>query len=124
MSNSQNRHLIVELETELNNKTKLDYCFNQSLNYKNVKFSDLTDYCILYAEETNSINKRKIEKFGADNGILIHTYSLEKTKILYNETVERLSLNVGLALPNPKNYTICFLRWLNKIVSPPKNWTG
>jgi hypothetical protein len=118
LSNSQNRHLIVELETQLNNKTKLDYCFNQTLNYKNVKFSELTDYCILYAEETNPINRRKIEKFGNENGILIHTYSLEKTKNLYNETIERLSLNVGLALPNPKNYTICFLRWLNKIMKP------
>jgi hypothetical protein len=32
--------------------------------------------------------------------------------------VHRLSLNVGLALPNPKNYTICYLRWLNKILFP------
>ena len=116
LSNSQNRHLIVELETEINNKAKLDYCFNQTINYKNVRFSDRTDYCILYAEETNPMNKRKIEKFGNENGILIHTYSLERTKRLYNETIERLSLNVGLALPNPKNYTICFLRWLNKIM--------
>ncbi len=118
LCNSQNRHLIVELETELNNKSKLDYCFNQTLNYKSIKFSNSTDYCILYAEETIQNNKRKIEKFGADNGILIHTYSLEKTKGLYSDTVARLSLNVGLALPNPKNYTICFLRWLNKIMKP------
>jgi hypothetical protein len=116
LSNSQNKHLIVELETELDNKTKLDYCFNQTLNYKNVKFSDLTDYCILYAEETNSAYKKKVENFGIENGILIRTYSLEDTKSLYNETVKRLSLNVGLALPNPKNYTICYLRWLNKIM--------
>ncbi len=118
LSNSNNKHLVVELETELDSKSKLDYCFNQTLNYKNVKFSDLTDYCILYAEETKSANRDKVKQFGKEHGILIHTYSLEKTKKLYNETVKRLSLNVGLALPNPKNYTICYLRWLNKIMKP------
>jgi len=118
LSNSNNKHLVVELETELDSKSKLDYCFNQTLNYKNVKFSDLTDYCILFAEETKSANKDKVKQFGKEYGILIHTYSLEKTKNLYNETVKRLSLNVGLALPNPKNYTICYLRWLNKIMKP------
>ena len=32
--------------------------------------------------------------------------------------MERLSLSFGLALPEPKNYTICYLRWLNKILKP------
>ncbi|MCU0390986.1 MAG: hypothetical protein MUE81_07700 [Thermoflexibacter sp.] len=118
LANSANNHLIVELETTLDNKAKLNYCFNQTLNYKNVKFSELTSYCILYAEETNAKNKKIIEKFGKENDILIQTYSLENTKSLYTNTVERLSLNVGLALPNPKNYTICYLRWLNKIMKP------
>ena len=118
LSNTENRHLVVELETALDSKAKMDYCFNQTLNYKNVKFSDKTDYCILYADETNAKNKKIIEKFGKDNDVLIQTYSLETAKSLYSETVNRLSLNVGLALPNPKNYTICFLRWLNKIMKP------
>jgi len=116
--NNQNRHLIVELETTLNNKSKLDYCFNQTINYKNVRFSESTDYCILYAEETITKNKSIIEKFGSDNDVTIQTYSLETAKKLYSQTIERLSLNVGLALPNPKNYTICYLRWLNKIMKP------
>ena len=118
LANNQNRHLVVELETALNNKLKLDYCFNQTLNYKNVKFSESTDYCILYAEETIEKNKKIIERFGRDNDVFIQTYSLEIAKKLYSQTIERLSLNVGLALPNPKNYTICFLRWLNKIMKP------
>jgi hypothetical protein len=29
-----------------------------------------------------------------------------------------LSLSFGLALPKPANYTICYLRWLNKILKP------
>ncbi len=116
VANNENRHLVVELETALDSKSKIDYCFAQTLNYKNVKFSDTTDYCILYAEETVLKSQKIIEKFGKENNILIQTYSLERVKKLYAETVERLSLNVGLALPNPKNYTICFLRWLNKIM--------
>ncbi|OGU11403.1 MAG: hypothetical protein A2X61_07665 [Ignavibacteria bacterium GWB2_35_12] len=116
LSNRQGNHLIVELETILNNRNKLEYCFNQTLNYKNVKFSESTQYCILYADETNQKYKNKIEEFGLTNDILIKTYSLNNIKQLYSKTIERLSLNVGLALPNPKNYTICYLRWLNKIM--------
>ncbi len=122
LANSENKHLIVELETILNSKSKIDYCFSQTINYKNVKFSNATSYCILYAEETNLKNQKVIEKFGKENGVLIQTYPLEKIKKLYSETVERLSLNVGLALPNPKNYTICFLRWMNKIMKPFADW--
>jgi hypothetical protein len=118
LENNQKQHLIVELETVLNTKEKLDYCFNQVLNYRNVKFTDDTKYCILFANETTKVSTNKIEKFGKENDVLIRTYSLNYTKELYSKTVERLSLNVGLALPNPKNYTICYLRWLNKIMKP------
>jgi hypothetical protein len=116
LSNNKNESLVVELETMLDSQSKLDYCFNQTLNYKNIKFATKTSYCILYAEETKPIKQKIIETFGKNNDIQIQTYSLEIAKQLYKETVERLSLSVGLALPSPKNYTICYLRWLNKIM--------
>jgi hypothetical protein len=118
LENNRQQQLIVELETILNSSDKLNYCFNQVLNYRNVRFVEDTRYCILYAKETSKANISKVEKFGKENDVLIRSYSLNATKELYSETVERLSLNVGLALPNPKNYTICFLRWLNKILKP------
>lgn len=110
--------LIVELETILDTKLKLDYCFSQVVSYKNVRFSDSTQCCILYALETPHSNREKVRRFGADNDVRVHTYSVEEVKGLYAKTVERLSLSFGLALPHPKNYTICFLRWLNKILKP------
>ena len=119
LSNNKNESLIVELETILDSKSKLDYCFNQTLNYKNVKFNENTNYCILFAEETK--NHKAIEEFGKSNEIIIQSYSLEYTKKLYADTINRLSLNVGLALPSPKNYTICYLRWLNKIMKTFSN---
>ncbi|MCC7439661.1 MAG: hypothetical protein IT211_14335 [Armatimonadetes bacterium] len=118
VENNKKQQLIVELETVLNTNDKIDYCFNQVLRYRNVKFTDETNYCILYASETSKEKAAKIEKFGKENNVLIRTYSLGAAKELYSKTVERLSLNVGLALPNPKNYTICYLRWLNKILKP------
>ena len=110
--------IIVELETVLDNKSKLDYCFNQVLNYKNVSFADNTGYCILYASETKKQSKNLIDKFGNKNDVLIRSYSLNEVKHLYTKTVEKLSLSFGLALPKPKDYTICYLRWLNKILKP------
>lgn len=119
LEDNNQKHLIVELETILDTKNKQDYCFEQTKRYKkNVSFSNNTDYCILYADETNKIAQNAVEKFGIAENVLIRTYSLTKIKELYTSTVERLSLNVGLALPTPKNYTICFLRYLNKILKP------
>lgn len=110
--------LIVELETILDSKNKLDYCFTQILNYKNIRFAENTGYCILYALETDKRVRNTIESFGSRNDILIRAYSLDKVKSLYTDTIERLSLSFGLALPKPSNYTICYLRWLNKILKP------
>ena len=103
--------LIVELETVLNTKNKRDYCFNQVLRYKNVKFTDRTDYCILFADETSHTAKLRVFDFGEANDVIIKTYSLNEVKKLYSSTVEKLCLSFGLALPKPANYTICFLRW-------------
>jgi len=118
LENSRKHQLIVELETTLDTKNKREYCFNQILNYKNVKFTDKTDYCILYASETSQKANDIIQYFGRENNVLIKTYSINKVKELYKHTVERLSLSFGLAMPKPANYTICYLRWLNKIIKP------
>lgn len=122
LENYQKSQLIVELETELDTKNKREYCFNQVLNYKNVRFSDKTDYCVLYANETNPKARSIINDFGRENNILIKTYSINDVKKLYSSTVERLSLSFGLSMPKPANYTICFLRWLNKILKPFKDF--
>lgn len=114
----KNNHLIVELETTLNEKSKLNYCFDQIKNYKNVKFVNDTEYCLLYAVETNSKVKPIINRFAEKNKILLRTYSINEIKSLYSATVEKLSLSFGLALPKPVNYTISYLRWLNKILKP------
>jgi hypothetical protein len=122
LENYQKNHLIVELETVLDAKNKRDYCFNQVLNYKNVSYSATTSYCILYDNNTNQKSKLIINQFGIENNILIKTYSINDVKELYSSTVERLSLSFGLSLPKPANYTICFLRWLNKILKPFKDF--
>jgi hypothetical protein len=113
-----NNHLVVELETILDTKPKLDYCFNQTINYKNVSFANNTQHCILYAMETPSNNQLMVQKFGIANNIQTYAYSINKVKNLYVDTVKKLSLSFGLALPQPKTYEICFLRWLNKILKP------
>lgn len=118
LEDNKQQQLIVELETILDLKSKQDYCFDQTRRYKNVSFSKNTKYCILYADETSQKAKNEVIKFGKAEQVDIKTYSLEEVKKLYASTIERLSLNVGLALPNPKNYTICYLRWLNKILMP------
>ncbi len=121
LENRAQQHLLVELETILNTQNKLDNCFKQIVNYRNVRFTKDTKYCILFAKETPKNRISQIENFGRKNEILIHTYSLDNVKKLYSDTIQRLSLNVGLALPSPRNYTVCFLRWLNKILKPFKD---
>jgi len=122
LENQKKNQLIVELETLLDARNKREYCFNQVLNYKNVSYSDKTDYCILYADETNQKAKSIVSDFGKANEILIKTYSINEVKKLFTSTVERLSLSFGLSLSKPANYTICFLRWLNKILKPYRDF--
>ncbi len=112
------KQLIVELETILDTRQRRAYCFKQVLAYKNVRFSERTEYCILYARETNQRSRSIIDAFGEKNDVRVRTYSINDVKALYASTVEKLSLSFGLALPAPRNYTICFLRWLNKILKP------
>lgn len=83
-----------------------------------MKFADVTQYCILYASETKPVAQQHVFDFGRANDVLVRTYSLNEVRSLYARTVERLSLSFGLALPKPANYTICYLRWLNKILKP------
>lgn len=86
LEDNQKNQLIVELETLLDTKNKREYCFNQVLNYKNVSFSEKTDYCILYANETNQRAKSIINDFGEKNEVLIKTYAINDVKKLYTST--------------------------------------
>ena len=122
VENYQKNQLIVELETVLDTKNKRDYCFNQVIRYKNVSFTENTEYCILYADETNLKSKLIVDDFGRQNNILTKTYSINEVKKLYTLTVQKLSLCFGLSMPKPANYTICYLRWLNKILKPFKDF--
>jgi len=74
LENFHKNHLTVELETFLDTKNKRDYCFNQVLNYKNVSYSSKTDYCILFASETNQKSISIVNQFGIENDVLIKTY--------------------------------------------------
>lgn len=114
----ETNQLIVELETILNTANKLEYCFNQIISYKNIPAKENSQYCLLYAVETKQQSKPIINRFGQQNDVLIRSYSLNDVRNLYADTVKRLSLSFGLVLPEPKNYTICYLRWLNKILKP------
>lgn len=118
LENYSGSQMVVELETKLDNKAKLDYCFDQVKRYKNVSFPPNTEYCILYASETKPKSKRIVRDFGKKHNVTIRTYSIDEVKTLYVSTVEKLSLSFGLVLPDPKTYTICHLRWLNKILKP------
>jgi hypothetical protein len=118
LEDARRRQLVVELETILNTTSKLDYCLRQVTEYKKVGFSHKTDYCILYASETPLTNQGIVRKFGRRNEVLVRTYRLSQVQNLYTETVERHRLSFGLVLPQPRNYTICYLRWLNKILKP------
>jgi hypothetical protein len=118
LEDTRRKQLVVELETILDTAGKLEYCFHQVTGYKKVRFSDETDYCILYASETPAAKQGIVRDFGKENEVLVRTYALTKVQELYTQTVQRQRQSFGLVLPQPKNYTICYLRWLNKILKP------
>jgi len=118
LEDNKQRQLIVELETLLDTPNKRQYCFEQVGRYKNISFTNNTEYCILFAEETGTRAQKTVANFGKTNAVSVKTYPLDEVKKRYTATVERLCLSFGLSLPKPTNYTICYLRWLNKILKP------
>ncbi|MCJ7458873.1 MAG: hypothetical protein MUP17_07765 [candidate division Zixibacteria bacterium] len=113
--------LVVELETGINNKAKLEYCTDQVERYQDIKF--ITDkqlkFIILYDKEnTPPTYVKLLEDFSQKMGIILRTYSILDVQELYKKCLEELSKTTGIYLGPTVAMDVTHLRWLNRIIKP------
>ncbi|MDL1895273.1 hypothetical protein FBQ82_03310 [Anaerolineae bacterium CFX7] len=85
---------ITELETIIDSRAKLDYCQEQTLEYKKIRFigGNKPLVIVLAATETPQTFKQPLEQFGKSNDIPIRYYSLAAVRDFYKQLIE---LDIG-----------------------------
>lgn len=113
--------VVVELETTINNKAKLQYCTDQVQRYQQIKFttSKPVQFVILF-DETNTPEQyaKLLREFAQKFNILLRTYSILDIQELYKKRLDELAKTTGLYLGPPVAMDVVYLRWLNRVIKP------
>lgn len=113
--------LVVELETSIDNKNKLDFCINQVRRYMNIKFKTTKEinFIILFDNEgTPKKYKENLQQFSKQTGVLLRTYSLFDIRGVYKKCLDELKRTSGEYLGPPIAMDVVYLRWINRVIRP------
>jgi len=114
------RIAITELETVIDNKSKLEYCQYQCLEYANIQFGTKAKplIVILIANETPDRYKKKLIDFSKEHNFEFKTYSLEIVNSYYKQLIEEAIKNSGVPLVKPVANNFTHLACLNRFMLP------
>jgi hypothetical protein len=114
------RIAITELETVIDNKSKLEYCQYQCLEYANIQFGtkDKPLIVILIANETPDKYKKQLINFSRENNFEFKTYSLEIVNQYYKQLIKEAVKNSGVPLVKPVANNFTHLACLNRFILP------
>ena len=114
------RIAITELETVIDNKSKLEYCQYQCLEYANIQFGTNIKplIIILIANETPDKYKNQLISFSKKHNFEFKTYSLEIVNDFYKQLIEEAVKNSGVPLVKPVANNFTHLACLNRFVLP------
>lgn len=118
---SEKNLIVVELETSINNKSKLDFCLDQVRRYRNVQFKTTKEirFVILFEEDgTPKQYKSRLEEFSKETGVLLKTYSLFDIQDIYKKCLDDLKRTTGEYLGPPVAMDVVYLKWINKVIKP------
>ena len=96
---SEKNLIVVELETSIDNKSKLDFCLNQVKRYMNIKFKTTKEinFIILFDDGTPQKYKESLENFSKQTGVLLRTYSLFDIQEIYIWYIESVHIKCKLS---------------------------
>jgi hypothetical protein len=114
------RIAITELETIIDNKSKLEYCQYQCLEYANIQFGtqDKPLIVILIANETPDKYKKQLQIFSQENNFEFKTYSLDIVNQYYKQLIEEAVKNSGVPLVKSVANNFTHLACLNRFMLP------
>ncbi|MCD6169935.1 MAG: hypothetical protein J7J76_05230, partial [Candidatus Latescibacteria bacterium] len=110
--------LVIELETGINTRAKLEYCINQVKRYKHIRYTTEkpVKFIILFDEEnTPQRFLKQLRDFSEKLDTMLRTYSFLDIQELYKKCLEELTRTTGIYLGPPVAMDVVYLRWLNKI---------
>ncbi len=112
--------VITELETIVDNKAKMQYCQNQTLEYSNITFENKIKpiIAILIAQESPIKYQQHMRDFSNDNQFLYKTYSLDIVKNTYKRLISEAIANSGIPLVKPVANNFTHLACLNRFILP------
>lgn len=112
--------LITELETKIDNKSKLIYCIEQVKQYQNIRFnnSDEHQVAILFAKQTSDSYKRNLKEFSTSYSVLLYEYDLSVAANLYEKEIEKSLLNAGAPIVSPVAMNLTHLSSFNRLMIP------
>jgi hypothetical protein len=114
------RILITELETVVDQRSKLDYCQKQTLEYRNIRFNkpEKPLIAILAADETPLTYKQALHEFAGVNEILLRFYSLAVVQQHYQRLLEEAIKTSGAPISRPVANNFTHLAALNRFILP------
>ncbi len=118
---ADNEVAVVELETEVASTSKLDFCIEQSVRYKNLasQVAHPLRVFILYDRlGTPSQFAKRLDDGGKKHGLELRTYSMLDIKELYQKCMEELERTSGIYLGRPVAMNLTHLRLMNRLLLP------
>jgi len=112
--------VITELETIIDNKSKLEYCQSQCLGYSNIQFREGNSplIAILIAEETPEKYLKELLSFSNERRFHLKTYSLETVSEIYRKLIEEAIQTSGVPVLKPVANNFTHLSCLNRFMLP------
>lgn len=111
---------ITELETSIDNRSKLEYCQTQTLEYQNIRFQNVPQptIVILAAQETPVRFQNELIEFTRKNNFLLRLYSLALVNDYYKQLVDEAVRNSGIPIVNPVANNFTHLSCLGRFILP------
>jgi hypothetical protein len=112
---------VVELETEIASTSKLEFCMEQSIRYKQLasQVNHPLRVFILYDQiGTPPRFATRLQTESQKHELELRTYSMPDVKILYQKAMDELERTSGIYLGRPVATNLTHLRLLNRFLMP------
>lgn len=112
---------VVELETDIKSTSKLNFCIEQSIRYKNIasQVSQPLSVFVLYDHSgTPPQFAQRLESESKKHGLELRSYSMLDIKALYQKSMEDLEKTSGVYLGRPVAMNVTHLRLINRFLLP------
>ena len=110
---------VVELETAIESRHKLEFVEDQLRRYSQIRFPLPATLVLLYAEDvTPPGQKQSLAEICQRMGVASRTYSLCEVQNLYQHLIAELTRLVGIPLGPTCAMDVCYLRWMNDLIRP------